>query len=109
MMKSKTMKIRLIIEMINRMAADGVIARYAIGGAVGATFYLEPVATLDIDVFVALPPGGSGLIFDPAPIFDYLKARGGVPEGEFIMLGEWPVQFLPAGNALIEEALETGA
>lgn len=107
MMKSKTMKIRQIIEMINRMAADGVIARYAIGGAVGATFYLEPVATLDIDVFVAFPPGESGLIVDPDPIFDYLKARGGVPEGEFIKLGEWPVQFLPAGNSLIVEALET--
>jgi hypothetical protein len=29
-----------------------VIERYAIGGAVGATFYLEPAATLDVDVFV---------------------------------------------------------
>ncbi len=31
---------------VNRMQADGVIDRYAIGGAVAATFYLEPVATL---------------------------------------------------------------
>ena len=30
------------------MQADGVIERYAIGGAVGATFYLQPVATLDL-------------------------------------------------------------
>jgi hypothetical protein len=37
---------------INQMQADGSIQRYAIGGAVGATFYLEPVATLDVDVFV---------------------------------------------------------
>jgi len=29
------------------MQADGVVQRYAIGGAVGATFYLKPVATLD--------------------------------------------------------------
>jgi hypothetical protein len=35
------------------MEADGIIDRYAIGGAVGTTFYLEPVATLDVDVFVA--------------------------------------------------------
>ena len=40
------------LEVINRMQADGVIGQYAIGGAVGATFYLEPVATLDIDIFV---------------------------------------------------------
>ena len=31
------------------MRTDGVIGKYAIGGAVGATFYLEPSATLDID------------------------------------------------------------
>jgi hypothetical protein len=44
--------IKEVIEMINSMQADGVIERYAIGGTVGATFYLEPVATLDVDVFV---------------------------------------------------------
>ena len=38
--------------MINGMHSAGVIERYAIGGAVAATFYLEPVATLDVDVFV---------------------------------------------------------
>ena len=36
------------------MESDGVIERYAIGGAVGATFHLEPVSTLDVDIFVAL-------------------------------------------------------
>jgi hypothetical protein len=46
------MGIKEVIEMINGMEAAGVIERYAIGGAVAATFYLEPVATLDVDVFV---------------------------------------------------------
>ena len=32
------------LEVINRMQADGVIGKYAIGGAVGATFYLEASA-----------------------------------------------------------------
>jgi hypothetical protein len=44
------MNIREVILTINQMQADGVVDRYAIGGAVGATFYLEPVATLDVDV-----------------------------------------------------------
>ena len=44
------MSIRDAIIVLNQMRADGVIERYAIGGAVGATFYLEPVATLDVDV-----------------------------------------------------------
>jgi len=42
---------RETLEVINRMQSDGVIFKYAIGGAVGATLYLEPSATLDIDVF----------------------------------------------------------
>jgi hypothetical protein len=45
------MDIKEVIQTINQMQADGVIEGYAIGGAVGATFYLEPVATLDVDIF----------------------------------------------------------
>jgi hypothetical protein len=47
------MDIREVIATINQMQSDGVIERYAIGGAVGATFYLEPTATLDADIFEA--------------------------------------------------------
>ena len=42
-----TVNIKNTIAALNQMQADGVIQRYAIGGAVGATFYPEPVATLD--------------------------------------------------------------
>lgn len=35
------MSIKEVITTINQMQAEGVIERYAIGGAVGATFYLE--------------------------------------------------------------------
>ena len=54
------MNIKETIAAINRMQADGVIDRYAIGGAVGATFYLEPVSTLGIDVFVSFYRGRAG-------------------------------------------------
>jgi hypothetical protein len=47
--------VKVTLETINQMQADGVIGKYAIGGAVGATFYLEPAATLDVDIFVTLP------------------------------------------------------
>ena len=36
---------RETLEVINQMQADGIIGPYAIGGAVGATYFLEPVAT----------------------------------------------------------------
>ncbi len=99
------MNIKEVILAINQMQADGVIDRYAIGGAVGATFYLEPVATLDVDIFITFRPEPGSLIVSPKPIFDYLKARGGTMEGEYIVLAGWPVQFLPPGTPLVEEAL----
>src|SRR5215469_14854881 len=99
------MGIKDAIETINRMQADGVIERYAIGGAVGATFYLEPVATLDIDVFIEFhAEPGSGLV-SLKPIFNYLRDHGCAMEGEHIVVADWPVQFLPADSALLREAL----
>jgi len=92
------------LAIINQMQADGVIRKYAIGGAVGATFYLEPFATLYIDIFVRFK--NSGLLVDLSPIYTYLTARGCTVKGEYIVIGEWPVQFLPSGNAMGDEALE---
>ena len=99
------MKIQEVIIAINQMQAHGVIERYAIGGAVGATFYLEPVATLDVDIFIAFRPESGSLIVSPQPIFDYLKAQGCTMEGEYVIIGGWPVQFLPPTGPLAEEAL----
>ena len=102
------MKIQDVIVMLNQMERDGVIKRYAIGGAVGATFYLEPVSTLDVDVFIAFKPQQESMIISPAPIFDYLKKFGCKMEGEHIVISGWPVQFLPANGPLLEEALKNG-
>lgn len=92
-------------ERINRMQTDGVIGKYAIGEAVGATFYLEPSATLDVDIFVTLPTAAAGSLVSLAPIYDYLQAQGCGVEGEYIVIGGWPVQFLPPVDALDREAL----
>jgi hypothetical protein len=100
------MDIKKVITTINQMQADGVIERYAIGGAVGATFYLEPIATLDVDIFVAFRSQPGQRLVSPQPIFDYLKARGGTVEGEYIVVAGWPVQFLPPGTPLVAEALQ---
>ena len=99
------MNVSEVINTLNRMTADGVIERYAIGGAVGATFHLEPVATLDIDIFIAFRPEPGRLIVSPQPIFDYLKERGCVMDGEYVVVAGWPVQFLPADTPLLGEAL----
>jgi hypothetical protein len=100
------MNIQKVIATINLMQADGVIERYAIGGAVGATFYLEPVATLDVDIFVTFRSQPGKLLVSPQPVFDYLKARGCTMEGEYIVVAGWPVQFMPPGTPLVKEALQ---
>jgi hypothetical protein len=101
--------IRAVIDTISQMQADGVIESYAIGGAVGATFYLEPIATLDVDVFVTFKSETGSAILSPKPIFEYLKARGGAMQGEYIVMSGWPVQFLPPTGPLVEEALREAA
>ncbi len=93
------------LEAINQMQSDGVIGRYAIGGAVGATFYLEPAATVDLDIFVTLPTAVGGLLVSLTPIYEYLGSRGGKIVDEYIEIGGWPVQFLPPSNDLETEAV----
>jgi hypothetical protein len=99
------MNITSTIATINQMRADGVVECYAIGGAVGATFYLEPVATLAVDIFVTSQPETGSMLASPQRIFDYLQAHGGRMEGQYIVVAGWPVQFLPAAHPLVEEAL----
>lgn len=90
--------------MLNELEKQGVFSRYAIGGAMAATFYVEPFLTFDLDVFVLLQPTTTGLI-SLAPIYEALRTRGYREEKEIVVIEGVPVQFLPAYNALIEEAL----
>ena len=94
------------LQTINGMQADGVIGKYAIGGAVGATLYLEPAATLDIDIFLLFPEVAQGALVSLSPIYEYLSSRGWKVEGEHIVVGGWPVQFLTAADGLEKEAIE---
>ena len=88
------------------MERDGVFTRYAIAGAMAATFYVEPLLTFDLDVFVVLPQAPGGLL-TLAPLYDALRARGySEQENECIRIEGVPVQFLPAYNPLVEEALK---
>jgi hypothetical protein len=93
------------LRVISQMHASGVLGRYAIGGAVGAAFYVEPAATLDVDVFVSIPAVPGKLISTPQPIYDHLKALGYAPEGESIRVEGWLVQFLPPPTPLVEEGI----
>jgi len=92
------------LQVLNGLERDGVLDRYAIGGAMGATFYVEPLLTFDLDIFVLLPQTPGGLL-TLTPLYAALHAAGYVEEGECVDIEGVPVQFLPAYNALLDEAL----
>ena len=45
------------VKVLNQMKSERVILNYALGGAVAALFYMEPIETHDLDVFISLPQG----------------------------------------------------
>ncbi|RLC20683.1 MAG: hypothetical protein DRI57_04230 [Deltaproteobacteria bacterium] len=94
-----------VCELWRTKAGLKIIGRYAIGGAIAATRYIEPVQTFDLDIFVIFPLSESGLI-SISPVYDYLAQLGYTAEGEFVNIEGWPVQLLPVYNPLTEEAME---
>ena len=94
------------LQVLNSLEHDGVVRRYAIGGGMAATFYAEPVLTFDLDIFILLPQAqATGGLLSLAPLYEDLRRRGYVEEGECVVIEGVAVQFLPAYNRLLEEAL----
>ena len=94
------------IRILNEMVEAGVLEAYAIGGAMAAVFYVEPVATFDLDVFVLLPPAErEQLVVTFDRQYRWLVDRGYRVTGEHVMIESVPVKFLPAYNPLVTEAV----
>jgi hypothetical protein len=91
---------------IEEMARLGIIKSYAIGGGVAATYYIEPVLTYDLDVFFL--PIKEGLE-ELAPIYEFARGRGYAEEAEALVIEGFPVQFIPAYNDLVREAVADAA
>lgn len=89
---------------LNILKEQRAIEEYAIAGAMAFLFYTEPVRTYDLDVFVFLPPQSS-FIFSMEPLYSVLRNRGFTFDAEHAMIYDTPVQFLPAYNPLVEEAV----
>lgn len=98
------MDMKVALDVLNRMEADGVIGPYAISGAVASIRYLEPRVTQDLDILLSFE-SKSGVI-SLAPIFSYLKDRGyDNHRDEGVVIAGWPVQFIPVVDNLDAEAL----
>ena len=94
------------LEILNRLVENKVVDNYAIGGAMGAMFYTEAVMTVDLDVFVLFPDNTD--LMPLAPLYACLKEWGYEPdanEHECVNIEGVPVQFLPAFDGLLQDAL----
>lgn len=97
-----------VIELLNRIKSEGVIADYAIGGAMAATFWDEALATQDLDVAVTYTNDVSP--FDPLrPILERLPEDKFPRKGEHIMIADVPVQFLPSWSPIVDAAIRNAA
>ncbi|HEV7684685.1 MAG TPA: hypothetical protein VGO68_21425 [Pyrinomonadaceae bacterium] len=94
-----------VIELLNRMQADGVLQNFAIGGGIAFIYYGEPYLTNDIDVFISPVIGGSHGLVSFGEIYEYLQKLDYQFEGEYIRIEDWLVQFIPASMSVQEEAV----
>lgn len=101
----KDIELEKVIELLNRMQADGVIEKFAIGGGIAAIYYLPPYNTDDVDVFISPVVVSEGGLLSFGRIYSYLQALGYQTEREYIRIGVWLMQFLPATESVQEEAV----
>ena len=91
-----------VLRAANELVSAGLIKDYALGGALAAIYYTEPVTTYDADIiFVASDKTLSAGI--PA-IYSYLQSKGWRVERAHLLIKDFPVQFL-AASGLTEEAV----
>jgi len=93
------------IKIINELQKKGLIKNYAIGGGIATIFYVEPILTYDLDILFISVREKEGLI-TLSPIYNYFKKRGYHTKKEHIIIEGIPVQFIPAYNELVKEAVE---
>jgi len=86
------------------MHKEGLFKKYAIGGGIASLFYIEPIATFDLDIFVILPES-EGALLSLSPLYDWLREKKYKLVKEHIIIEGIPVQFIPVYNDLVKEAV----
>ena len=98
-----------VLQVINRMQADGIIEKYAIGGGIAAVYYIEPYQTDDLNIFIpvsAVTVDEVGLL-SLESIYSYLAKLGYKAVKEGVLIEDWLVQFIPASESTQEERCAT--
>lgn len=84
--------------------ADGALTRYAVGGAIAVTFYLEATETEDVDVFVVADDHGS-LLNPFGAVYQWFRERGAGWQDEHLVVAGWPLHLLPSTGPLVDDGL----
>jgi hypothetical protein len=98
--------VEVALRAVEELEQRGIITNYAIAGAMAIVFWIEPVATYDLDVLIFLPESESPIV-SLEPIYRWAAERGFRTDREHVIIEGIPVQFLPAHNELADEAIQT--
>lgn len=90
------------LKVVRELQRSRVISAYAIGGGIAATYYIEPILTYDLDIFFIPKEERLDVL---SPVYAELKKKGYRPDKELVIIEGIPVQFIPAYNPLVKEAV----
>ena len=93
------------LQILNRLVELNIIESYAIAGGMAQFYYVEPSVTYDLDLIVSLNAADNPLT-PLAELYKWADENDYKTEGEHIVLGGIPVQFLLPYNDLVSEALK---
>ncbi len=94
-----------VLKVINKLRDNRLLEDYAMGGGIAVLYYTDSVLTYNFDVICVFPE--TALHVGPSHVFEYLKNEGYVfGKEDRVEIEGIPVQFIPASQGLMEEALE---
>lgn len=86
---------------LSQLKREGLIRDYAIGGGYAVNYYLEPILTYDLDIFVLMTTDE-----EYSALYQYFRSSKYKIESVYIVIEGMPVQFLPSFiSPLIDEAI----
>jgi hypothetical protein len=91
------------LKIVKELKAAKVIQDYAIGGGIAVLYYVEPLLTYDMDILFVPAEDSIDVL---SPLYKYLKDRGYKTRREHIIIEGVPMQFIPAYNELVTEAIQ---
>ena len=100
--KSPAIPLADLLRAANELVSAGLIKDYALGGALAAIYYTEPVTTYDADI-IFITSDKTLSVGIPA-IYAHLRSKGWRVDREHLVVKDFPVQFI-AASGLTEEAV----